>query len=169
MSDYDYETTLTFRKSKYFWKFLNRQIKIWDTGSSTLNDSQYTLLLFSSMPDNFNDCVDETTGCLIAAPGLVPITEGFTNQSFDLGIRWLDEGENGFALYLDSEENIEIAIEECVSFYVKGVVLVKNTGSMSGSNYVIAYARLSTPIKCQNTITLQAYSEFVGHTSCSEV
>lgn len=169
MSDYDYETTFTFRKSKYFWKFLNRQIKIWDSDNATLNDSQYKLLLFSSMPDDFNTCIDENTGCLRSASGLTQITEGFTNVDFDLGVRWLDDGENGFSLYLDSEENIEIPIDDEVSFNVKGVALVKNTGSMSGSNFVIAYARLSTPVKCRNAITLQAYSEFVGHSSCGEV
>lgn len=165
----DYETTLTFRKSKYFWKFVNRQMKIYDASDNGLNDSQYSLLFFSSMPENIYDCIDENTGCLTSGTGLTQITEGFTNVSFDLGVRWLDEGENGFALFLDSEENIEILINEGVSFYVKGVILVKNTGSMSGSNYVVAFSRLSTPQKCQNAITLQSYSDFVGHSSCSEV
>lgn len=168
MSEYDYETILTFRKSKYFWKFVNRQMLIYD--SDNLNDSDYKLLLFSSMPDNVNDCIDETTGCLTSATGLTEITDGFTNVSFGLGINWLDEGENGFSLYLDSEENIELVIDDETSFYVKGVILVKETGSLSSSNenFVVAYARLSTPIKCQNSITLQANSEFVGHNSCSE-
>ena len=67
MSDYDYETTFTFRKSKYFWKFLNRQILIFDADNGSLNDSQYRLLLFSSMPDDFNNCIDEDTGCLVPA------------------------------------------------------------------------------------------------------
>ena len=168
MSEYDYETILTFRKSKYFWKFVNRQMLIYD--SDNLNDSDYKLLLFSSMPDNVNDCIDETTGCLTSATGLTEITDGFTNVSFGLGINWLDEGENGFSLYLDSDENIELEIDDETSFYVKGVILVKETGSLSSSNenFVVAYARLSTPIKCQNSITLQANSEFVGHNSCSE-
>lgn len=169
MSDYDYETTFTFRKSKYFWKFLNRQILIFDADNGTLNDSQYRLLLFSSMPDDFNNCIDEDTGCLVPAQGLTQITEGFENVSFDLGVRWLDDGENGFSLYLDSEENIELLIEEGVSFYVKGAALAKETGSMGDKDFIIAYARLSTPIRCQNAITLQAYSEFVGHSSCNGV
>lgn len=167
MSDYDYETIFTFKKPKYFWKFLNRQIKIWDTDN--LNDSQYKLVLFSSMPENFNTAINENDGCLKSAPGLSLILTEFTNVNFNLGIRWIDDGENGFTLYLDSEENIELIIQDGVSFYVKGVALVKNTGSMSGNDYVVAYARLSTPIKCQNAITLQAGSEFVGHSSCSGV
>ena len=169
MSENDYETVLTFRKSKYFWKFVNRQMLIYDTDN--LNDSDYKLLLFSSLPDNINNAINEDTGCLKSATGLTQITTGFTNVSFNLGIAWLDDGENGFTLFLDSAENIELEIDEGVSFNVKGVMLVKETGSLSSSNtnFVVAYARLSTPITCQNSITLQAYSEFVGHNSCSEV
>ena len=33
MADYDYETILTFHKSKYFWKFLNIQMMITDAES----------------------------------------------------------------------------------------------------------------------------------------
>ena len=168
MSDYDYETTLTFRKSPYFWKFLNRQLKIYETGSNGLNDSQYKILLFSAVPDNINNCINSSTGCLQSATGATQITTGFTNAAFDLGIEWIDDGENGFSLFLDSSEKIEIPINSGTTFYVKAVMLVKETGSMSGSNYVIAYARLSTPVQCQNSITLQAKSEFVGHNSCKE-
>lgn len=169
MSENDYETVISFRKSKYFWKFLNKQIMLQDLEAAN-GEGGYKILFFSSMPDNFNDCINENTGCLQSADGLTQITEDITNVSFNLGIRWIDEGENGFSLFLNNEENIDIAITEGVSLYVKGVALVKETGKIEGtSNYVIAYSRLSTPLKCQNTITLQSYSEFVGHSSCGVV
>lgn len=161
----DYETILTFRKSKYFWKFLNRQMVITDV--DTLNDSDYELLLFSSMPENFQDCIDVDTGCIdLSTTGLTQITTGFTRTTFSVDIRWIDEGENGFSIYV--AEDVDIPISDDVTFYVKGVAVVKTGTETSDDNYCIAFARLSTPIKCQNTISLMEGSEFVGHNSCKE-
>ena len=57
MSDYDYETSWTFRKPNHFWTFLNKQMNLSDLG----ND--YKLLFFSSMPDDLNDAIN-SNGCL---------------------------------------------------------------------------------------------------------
>ena len=117
----DYETILTFRKSKYFWKFLNRQMVITDV--DTLNDSDYELLLFSSMPENFQNCIDVDTGCIdLSTTGLTQITTGFTRTTFSVDIRWIDEGENGFSIYV--AEDVDIPISDDVTFYVKGVAVV---------------------------------------------
>lgn len=165
----DYETSLVFRKSKYFWKFINRQMLIYD--AEHLNDTQYKLLLFSSMPVDFNDAIDENTGCLISNEDLVEITQGFTNASFDLRVDWIDDGENGFTLSVDNDgEDVQIMISDDVSFYVRGVALVKEYGSEdNNANFVVAYSTLSTSIKCQNAITIADGSEFVGHRSCRSV
>ena len=68
MSEYDYETTFTFRKPNHFWEFLNKQMVIKDKDS--LNDKsddtytkKYHLLLFSTMPTDFNSWIDDD-GCL---------------------------------------------------------------------------------------------------------
>ena len=175
MSAYDYEYPLVFHKSKYFWKFVNRQMIIQDTES--LNEgSEYKLLLFSTVPENIQDCIDQTTGCLKSScirtsqntgGSLTPITEGVTNQSFELGIRWIDNGENGFALF--ANEDVEIAIANDTVFYVKAVILVRETGAETDDdNFVVAFARPSTALRCQNAITIAEGSEFIGHSSCAE-
>lgn len=166
--EYDYETTLTFEKSKYFWKFLNRQMIITDVES--LNDSFYRLVLFSAMPDNFQDnCIDPNTGCMdYSDPRLVTITDGFEEQRFSVGIRWLDNGTNGFSIYVD--EDVDIPIDDGVTLWVKGVALVKRTATMTGDDdYVVAFATLSTRAECQNAISIVQGSEFVGHSSCKVI
>lgn len=174
MSDYDYETSFTFRKPNTFWKFLNKQMVIQDV--DTLNDKvggsytkKYHLLLFSSLPTDFNDCIDSTTGCLKTSSlpsGMTQITTGYTDVEFKLGVEWLDNGENGFNLFLDEEEDVNIVIDDETTLLVKGVALAKTQGTTSGNNYIVAYARVSTPVQCQNAITLMRGSSFVGHNSC---
>ena len=175
-SEYDYETTFTFRKSQDFWVHLNKQMVIKDR--DTLNDDGlYHLILFSSLPQNFNDCID-SDGCLKStATGMEKITTGYTDQTFHIGVEWIDNGENGFNLFLDEWEdnddptsekvNVEIPIDEETEFYVKGVALAKVTGSDTGNDYVVAYARASTPVRCFNYISLMYGSSFVGHKSCN--
>lgn len=173
MSEYDYETTFTFRKPNTFWKFLNKQMVIQDV--DTLNDNgnkKYHLLLFSSLPTDFNDCIDTSTGCLKTTSlptGMTQITTGYTDATFSLGVEWLDNGENGFNLFLDEEEDVQMEITTGTVLYVKGVALAKTQGTSSGNNYIVAYARASTPVKCQNYITLMKGSSFVGHNSCEMV
>lgn len=177
-SEYDYEYAFTFRKPQDFWVHLNKQMVIKDR--DTLNDDGlYHLILFSSLPQDFNDCVD-ANGCLKqSATGMTKITTGYTDQTFHLGVEWLDDGENGFNLFLDEWEdnedptsekvNVEIPIAEETEFYVKGVALCKVTGSTTGNDFVVAYARASTPVRCFNYITLMYGSSFVGHQSCNGV
>lgn len=175
-SEYDYETTFTFRKPQSFWVHINKQMVIKDR--DTLNDDNlYHLILFSSLPQDFNDCIDND-GCLKStATGMTKITSGYTDQTFHLGVEWIDDGENGFNLFLDEWEdnddptsekvNVEIQIDEETEFYVKGVALCKVTGSDTGNDYVVAYARASTPVRCFNYISLMYGSSFVGHKSCN--
>ena len=176
-SEYDYETTFTFRKPNHFWEFLNKQMVIKDVDS--LNDKsggsytkKYHLLLFSSLPTDFNDCIDSTTGCLKTSSlpsGMTQITTGYTDAQFKLGVEWLDNGENGFNLFLDEDEDVNIAIDEETVLWVKGVALAKTSGTQSGTDYIVAYAEASTRAKCQNYITLMKGTSFVGHQSCKEV
>ena len=182
-SEYDYETTLTFRKTEKFWNELNKQMEIKDR--ETLNrGSLYHLILFSNLPSNFNSCIDER-GCLLTQnkpAAMEQITEGYTDVLFHLGVEWLDDGENGFNIFLDelqdnsepmSDTNpgvdVNIPIDEEEILYIKGVALCKLVGESSNtSNYVVAYAHLSTRIKCENYISLMYGSSFVGHNSCKE-
>ena len=67
---------------------------------------------------------------------------------------------------IDEEEDVQIMIDEHTELQVKGVALAKTSGTQSGTDYIVAYARNSTPVKCINYITLMKGSSFVGHNSC---
>lgn len=174
MSENDYETTFTFRKPNHFWEFLNKQMVIKDVDS--LNDKsggsytkKYHLLLFSSLPTDFNDCVD-SNGCLKQSQtGMTKITSGYTDQQFKLGVEWLDDGENGFNLFIDEENDVQIPISSGTTLWVKGVAIAKTSGTDTGTDYIVAYAEMSTRVKCVNYITLMKGSSIVGHSSCKEV
>ncbi len=157
----DYETSWTFRKPNHFWTLLNKQIDL-----SGLNDSQYRLLFFTSIPDDFNDIIN-SYGCMKDNGYTLVNPNYYDRVNFDLKMDLIDNGENGFRLSIDNNNVTDIAIE--TPFYLKAVALVKNTGTMAGNDYVVAYSRLSTPIYCKNSITLPSYCEFVGHASCKEV
>ena len=177
-SEYDYEYAFTFRKPKDFWVHLNKQMVIKDR--DTLNDDGlYHLILFSSLPKDPNECID-SNGChKQSATGMTKITSGYTDQTFHLGVEWIDNGENGFNLFLDEWENnsdptsekvnVEIPIAEETELYVRGIMLCKVTGSDTGTDYVVAFTRESTPVRVFNYLTLMYGSSFVGHQSCNGV
>ncbi len=177
MGEYDYETTLVFRRTKYFWKMLNRQIFIED--KETLNATGgFKLILFSALPDDFNTCVDNNGDLKNSATGMTKVNQNLYDEVyFDLDVKPIGDGENGFVLYVkngttvESEyipENVEIGINTDDGFYAKGVALV-TTGLQTDGDYVVAYCNLSTPAMCKESITIADLSEFVGHDACSEV
>lgn len=166
---YDYETSLTFQRHKFFWKMLNRQMIIEDKES--LNDTGgFKLILFSALPDDFNTCINEYGVLKNSATGMTKINQNqYDEVYFDLDIKPIGDGSNGFTLFLDNDgENIEIGINNDDGFYAKGVALV-TTGAETQGDYVVAFCRLLTPAMCKESITIADKSEFVGHNVCNEV
>lgn len=177
-SEYDYETSFTFHKPNGFYVHLNKQMVIQDRDSLN-DDSLYHLLLFSSVPTDFNTCIDEN-GCLKqSASGMTkinPSASTYTDVQFHLGIEWLNKGESGFNIFLDEWQNnsdqtsgqvdVNIEIAEDVILYIKGVALAKVNGAETGNDYIVAFARQSTQVQCQNYITLMKGSSFVGQSNC---
>lgn len=170
----DYETSFTFRKPNHFWVQLNQQMNI--KGRDELNTGGlYHLILFSSLPQDFNTCCNTNGTLKSTATGMTKITTGYTDQLFHLGVKWLDNGENGFSLFLDewedntdpTSEKIDVDIPVSTEFYVKGVALCKHIDS--STEYVVAYASASTRIRCFNHISLMSGTSFVGHESCTGV
>lgn len=180
-SEYDYETSFTFHKPYGFYAHLNKQMVIQDRDSLN-DDSLYHLLLFSAMPYDFNDCID-SNGCLKTGGSvptgmtlITPSASTYTDTTFHLGIEWINNGESGFNIFLDEWEDntdptsdkvdVNIELAEDVELYIRGVALAKVTGADTGNNYIVAYARQPTPVRCQNYITIMKGSSFVGQTNC---
>lgn len=169
MGEYDYETTLVFERHKYFWKMLNRQIIIEDKESLNVSGG-FKLILFSALPTDFNTCINEYGVLKNNASGMTKIDPSLYDEIyFDLDVKPIGDGSNGFILFVDNdEENVEIGINIDDGFYIKGAALVTN-GIETGGNYVVAFCRLLTPAMCKESITIADKSEFIGHDVCNEV
>lgn len=180
-SEYDYESSFTFHKPNGFYKHLNKQMIIEDRDALN-DDSLYHLLLFSALPTDFNTCID-SNGCLKTGASvptgmtrITPSASTYTDVQFHLGIEWIDNGESGFNLFLDEwndnedatsgQKDVNITLAEDEVLYIKGVALAKVTGADTGNNYIVAYARQPTPVRCQNYITIMKGSSFTGQTTC---
>lgn len=169
MGDYDYETTFVFSRSKYFWSMLNRQMIIEDKES--LNSTGgFKFILFSSLPEDVNTCLDDNGNLKNSADGMTKINQNLYNEVyFNLDVKPIGDGSDGFTLFLDNDgENLEIGINTDDGFYAKGIALVTDGAKTSG-DYVVAFCRLTTPAMCKESITVADGSEFVGHNACNEV
>lgn len=169
MGVYDYETTFVFSRSKYFWSMLNRQMIIKDKES--LNSTGgFKFILFSSLPEDVNTCLDNNGNLKSVATGMTKINQNLYNEVyFNLDVKPIGDGSDGFTLFLDNNGvNLEIGINVAEGFYAKGIALVTNGAETSG-DYVVAFCRLTTPAMCKESITVADGSEFVGHNACNEV
>lgn len=177
MGDYDYETTFVFSRSKYFWSMLNRQMIIEDKES--LNSTGgFKFILFSSLPEDVNSCLDDNGNLKNSADGMTKINQNLYDEVyFDLDVKPIGDGSDGFVLYMKNgeivdgkyiPENVEIGINNDDGFYAKGIALVTDGAETSG-DYVVAFCRLTTPAMCKESITIADLSEFVGHNACNEV
>lgn len=165
LSEYDYETSLTFSKTKYFWKMLNRNLIIEDKDSLN-NTGGFKLILFSSLPEDFNTCIDEYGDLKTTATGMTKIDSTWYDETlFELDVAPIGDGSDGFVLFVDNDGDVNITINEDDGFYIKGVALVV-TGSETSGEYVVAYSRLLTPAMCKNAITIADGSEFIRQGVC---
>ena len=130
----------------------------------------FKIILFSKIPTNFNDCLDTNGDLKGSATGMEKIdTSYYLQKNFNLDIRPIGDGSNGFTLFTDNNgEDVNIEIYNEDGFYIKGVALII-TGAKTIGDYVVAYARLPTPALCKESITIADCSEFVRHDSCMEV
>lgn len=167
MANEDY--TFVFRKSKYFWKFINRQFIL-----SNLNDifekvgeeGDYTFILCSKVPQDLNSCIDEDNGCLITdAEGLdiIDLQEVYSNISasvsqpyFRLKYNPIHDEEGGFTITLDSgATDIQIQLGDSQVQYLEGIFLVKREASEThDENFVMAHSRIGSPINVRDFINI---------------
>lgn len=167
MANEDY--TFVFRKSKYFWKFVNRQFLLAnpnDIFEKLGEEGDYTFILCSKVPSDLNTCIDPDTGCLITdAEGLdiIDLQEVYSNISADVPMPYfrlkytpIQDGEAGFTLTLDSgATDIQIQLGDSQIQYLEGIFLVKREASETHhSNFVMAHSRIGSPINVRNFINI---------------
>lgn len=162
------ETTFTFHKTKYFWKFINKQFDLSNMNDifSSLNEGDYTFVLAEQVPSDIYTCIDSTTGCLIDdADGLdlLDLADVYSNLSasqelpyFKLYCDWIQDGDGGFTLSMDSgATDVQIQLGDSQIIYLQGIFLCKREASKThDENFVMAYARIGSPINVRNFINI---------------
>lgn len=176
----DNEATFIFNTTKYFWKFLNKQFDLSnlnDIFTPTANEGDYTILLAEQVPNDIYDAINEDTGCLDdSADGLVlvDLQDVYTNLDgvempyFNLSCDWIDEGDGGFTISLDSgSTSIQIQIGDSQDTYLQAMFLVKRETVNENENFVMAFASIPEPINIRNFINIPFDGLLAGVNYCS--
>ena len=164
----DNETTFVFKKTKYFWKFLNKQFDLSNMNDifASNNTGDYTFVLAEQVPNDIYTCIDSTTGCLIDdADGLdiLDLADIYTNELdltempyFQLYCDWIQDGDGGFTINMDSgSTDVQIQLGDSQIIYLQGIFLCKREASKThDENFVMAYATINSPINVRNFINI---------------
>lgn len=176
------ETTFVFRKTKYFWKFINKQFDITNLNDIFLdggdNEGDYTFILAEQVPTDIYTCIDEDTGCLDEnADGLslLDLQEVYSNLSADLPMPYfklranpIQDWEGGFTLTLDSgATDIQIQVGDSQDNYLQGIFLCKRETKNNQENFVMAYATIPIPINIRNFINVPFDGLIMGVGYCA--
>lgn len=176
------EETFTFYKSKYFWKFLNKQFDLSNMNDIYLeeaNEGDYTFLLAEQVPLDIYSCIDPETGCLDETVNelvLIDLNDVYSEIDnvempyFKMRTTWINEGEGGFTIELDSgdDSSVQIQVGDAQDIYLQGMFLVKREASYTGDeNFVIAYATIPRPINIRNFINVPFNGLVAGVGYCS--
>lgn len=175
------ETTFIFRKSKYFWKFLNKQFDLSNMNDifSQVNQGDYTILLAEQVPSDIYSCIDSETGCIIDdADGLdiIDLSDVYTNINavedlpyFQLYCDWIQDGDGGFTISMNSgSTDVQIQLGDSQIIYLQGMFLVKREASKThDENFVLAFATIPTPINVRNFINVPFQAMITGVGYCA--
>lgn len=161
------ETTFVFKKTKYFWKFLNKQFDLSNMNDifSSLNQGDYTFVLAEQVPNDIYSCIDSETGCLIDdADGLdiLDLSDIYSNIDgaempyFRLYCDWIQDGDGGFTINIDSgSTDVQIQLGDSQIIYLQGIFLCKREANKThDENFVMAYATIGNPINVRNFINV---------------
>lgn len=179
------DETFIFKKTKWFWKFINKQFDLSNMNDIFLpatNEGDYTFILAEQVPTDIYSCIDEDTGCLIDdANGLalLDLQDIYSNLSeggelaempyFQLKCNWINEGEGGFTIELDSgATSIQIQVGDSQNNYLQGIFLVKRETSKGDENFIMAYATISSPVKIRDFINVPYNGLLAGVGYCAK-
>lgn len=161
------ENTFVFKKSKYFWKFINKQFDLSNMNDiySNINEGDYTFVLAEQVPTDIYSCIDSETGCLIEdADGLdiLDLTDIYSNLGnlempyFRLYCDWIEDGDGGFTISMDSgSTDVQIQLGDSQILYLQGLFLCKREATKTADeNFVMAYATIPNPINIRNFLNV---------------
>lgn len=163
------EYTFIFRKTKHFWRFVNKQFDLENMndiyGDDVEEQGDYTFILCENVPQNIEDAIDPVTGCLIDdAQGLsiIDLQEVYSNIEADVQMPYfrlrctpIQEWDGGFTITLDGgATDIQIQLGDSQVQYLEGIFLVKRETKNGDSNFVMAHSRIAQPINVRDFINV---------------
>ena len=175
------DATFIFRKTKYFWQYVNRQFKLMDMNDifdkGGFNEGDYTFVLAEQVPSNIYDCIDEY-GCLIEDANeldIIDLADVYSNISgsempyFKLYCDPIQDFEGGFTISMDKgSTDVQIQLGDSQTIYLQGIFLCKREASEThAENFVMAYATISSPINVRNFITVPFQGLVAGVGYCA--
>lgn len=177
------DETFTFHKTKYFWKFVNKQFDLTDMNDrfDEVGEGDYTFLLAEQVPADIYTCINKDTGCLdedANGLALLDLEDVYTNlpndaemPNFKLKCTPINDWDGGFTIGLNSGEisSIQIEVGDSQNIYLQGIFLVKRETALGNENFVMAYATIPSPIKIRNFINLPYNGVFVGVGYCNRI
>lgn len=175
------EETFVFKKTKYFWKFVNKQFDLYDMNDiffKEVEEGDYTILLAEQVPANIYSCINEENGCLIEdANGLElldlqdvysTLPDGVEVPYFKLYCDLINDGDDGFTISLDKgASDIQVQVGDSQDIYLQGMFLVKRETKLGDINFVLAYATIPNPIRIREFINIPYDGMVVGVGYCS--
>lgn len=166
-----YETTMSFRRSKYFFKYMNKEFDLLDINKDFTNEGNYRLILASHVPSDIYSCIDEYGRLDVDSVDFVelPISDEYTNNDnvempyFNLKVTPIADWEGGFIISLASgTSDIQIKVGDA-NESLTGMFLVRRA-----NNFVLSYAYTNSPVNVKNFFTLPFDSELLSVGSCNK-
>ena len=170
MSMANEEYTFVFRKAKHFWRCVNKQFDLENMNDvfgddNTDEGGDYTFILCENVPSNMEDCIDNTTGCLIRDTqglSIIDLQEVYSNISADLQVpnfklkcNPIQDWDGGFTINLDGgATDIQIQLGDSQMTYLEGIFLVKRETKNGDLDFVMAYSRIASPINVRDFINV---------------
>lgn len=136
-----------FRLNKNFFRDINKNYAF-DVDGLTGSDGgdEYLIKVYSSVPADINNCVDEYGCVLESVNGLTETQSSETDHTIHL-LYTDTENNYGFTITVAEANGVTLSIPDDAS--IQGIFIInKATG------YLFAYARLSNPIELSGNIIL---------------
>lgn len=176
------DETFTFYKTKYFWKFVNKQFDLSNMNDiflPSVREGDYTFLLAEQVPADIYSCIDAESGCIdedAVGLSLLDLQDVYTNKEdaempyFSLQCTPINDWDGGFVITIDSGEvsSIQIQVGDSQDIYLQGIFLVKRATVKGDENFVMAYATIPSPVKIRNFINLPYNGVFAGVGYCNK-
>jgi hypothetical protein len=156
---------INFKLTDRFWQDFNKVFDIQKINGTLTPRETYKFVFLSQMSGGISSVInnDGTLKDLDSISGVEVLPQP-TLTTFNLTS--VIDSNGGFTISLPSA--VEVSFDDSDSLYLQGILLVKhNTGDDDNEGYVLAWAKLSQPVRVQDAITIPSITEFASVGTCT--